>query len=212
MVRLARVLTLAALIILSVLFIDGHLIGVRADDAADCVKGRGNIQIQACSRIIKSGRVFGKPISMKALANTYNNRGVAYRKKHQYDRAIADYSKAINLNPKFANAYYNRGFIYDVKRQYDRAIADYSKAINLNPKDANTYNNRDFVYWNKRQNDRAIADYDKAISLNPKYVEAYNNRGFANISRAIADFRKSHALNPSDKVSKEILKRLGVTR
>ena len=49
--------------------------------------------------------------------------------------AIADFDKAIELNPKDARAYYNRGVVKDELKQYKEAIADYDKAIELNPKD-----------------------------------------------------------------------------
>ncbi len=167
MVRLFQALALAALTVLSVLSFDGRLAGVRADDAEDCLKGSGDTAIRACSRIIKSGRAFGKPISKEDLAITYSNRGIAYNNMGNYDRAIADYDTAIKLNPKFANAYNNRGFAYYRKRQYDRSIADYDNAIKLNPKYARAYGNRGVAYYRKRQYDRAIADFRKAIELRP---------------------------------------------
>ena len=48
--------------------------------------------------------------------------------------AIADYTEAIRLNPKFAEAYCKRGYAYGNKGVYDKAIADCTKAIRLNPK------------------------------------------------------------------------------
>ncbi len=42
----------------------------------------------------------------------YYNRGLEYQRKGQYDKAISDYTKAIEINPKYAVAYYNRGLAY----------------------------------------------------------------------------------------------------
>ena len=39
----------------------------------------------------------------------YCNRGYAYGKKGDYNRAIADYTQAIELNPNYVEAYNNRG-------------------------------------------------------------------------------------------------------
>ncbi len=50
-------------------------------------------------------------------------------KKANYDKAIADYDKAIALNPKYADFYNNRGIAYNKKNEYDSAIADFDKAI-----------------------------------------------------------------------------------
>ena len=60
----------------------------------------------------------------------------------QYKEAIADYDKAIELNPKDAKAYNNRGVAKRQLKQYKEAITDYDKAIKLNPKDVKAYNNR----------------------------------------------------------------------
>ena len=44
--------------------------------------------------------------------------------KGQYDKAIADYTKAIHLDPRCAAAYFGRGSVYGYKGEYDKAIAD----------------------------------------------------------------------------------------
>ena len=50
------------------------------------------------------------------------------------DRAIADFTKAIEINLQDADAYNNRGTAYVGKGEIDRAIADYSRAIEINPR------------------------------------------------------------------------------
>ncbi|MCK5486751.1 MAG: tetratricopeptide repeat protein, partial [Desulfobacterales bacterium] len=56
------------------------------------------------------------------------NQGIALLEEGQYDKAISDYNKAIEINPKDAEAYYNRGYAYGEKGEYDKAISDYTKA------------------------------------------------------------------------------------
>ena len=75
-------------------------------------------------------------------AKAYNNRGTAYRRKSDYDKAITDYTESIKLNPESAKAYNNRGAAHSRKGDYDQAIKDLNKAIQLNPKSAKAYNNR----------------------------------------------------------------------
>ena len=204
MVRLIFAIALATLTVLSVLSLDARLAGARTDDGADCTKGSGDTKIGGCSRIIKSGRLFGKPISKGNLASVYYNRGVAYGDKGDYDRAIADYTKATKLIPKYASAYHNRGIAYNDKGEYDRAIADYTQAIKLNPKHASAYYNRGIAYGDKGDYDRAITDYKQAIKLDPKHASAYYNRGIAygdkgDYDRAIADYHTAiKLLDPKD--------------
>jgi len=64
----------------------------------------------------------------------YLHRGDAYFEKEEYDKAGADYTRAIELEPNLAVAYYNRGVAYLRKDKYDEAIADLTKAIELDPR------------------------------------------------------------------------------
>jgi len=100
-------------------------------------------------------------------------KGAFYANKDQYDKAIREYTKAIEINPKFADAYNNRGNAYGEKGQYDQAIRDYTKAIEVNPKYAEAYDNRGFTYvvnlWNRV---KGFADLKKACELG--ICENYN--------------------------------------
>ena len=130
-----------------------------------------------------------------------NNRGIAYAKKGQYDRAIEDFDQAIRLDPKYARAFYDRGNAYAAKAQYDRAIEDYDQAIRLNPKYTFAFYNRGNAYAAKAQYDHAIEDYDQAIRLDPKYAFAFITRGNAykakaQYDRAIEDFDQAIGLDP----------------
>ena len=51
----------------------------------------------------------------------------------EYDKAIADYTEAIRLEPAQPAAYFNRGNARLEKKEYDKAIADYTEAIRLEP-------------------------------------------------------------------------------
>jgi tetratricopeptide (TPR) repeat protein len=108
-------------------------------------------------------------------APAYNNRGIIYQDKREYDKAINSYDEAIRLDPKYAAAYMNRGNAHQDKEDYDKAINSYDEAIRIDPKLAEAYGIRGTAYQNKREYDRAIADYDKAIRLDPKLAEAYDN-------------------------------------
>ena len=145
----------------------------------DCSKGAADVKISGCSQIIKSRKLYGKPISKINLSLAYINRGNAYAAKRHYGYAILDYDMAIKLNVKAAAAYNNRGNAYQSIRQYDIAIASYNKAIKLNPKYSDAHYNRGKSYHLKRQYDLAILDYDKAIKLNPKHTRAHIHREVA---------------------------------
>ncbi|MCD4720944.1 MAG: tetratricopeptide repeat protein, partial [Desulfobacula sp.] len=50
-----------------------------------------------------------------------------------FDRAIADYTKALEINPGLHDTYYNRGIAWSEKGDLQRAIADCRKALSLDP-------------------------------------------------------------------------------
>ena len=74
------------------------------------------------------------------------------RAEGRLDKAIEDYTKAIELNPQHANAYHNRGLAWSKKGDRDKAIEDYNKAIELNPQYADAYNNRGNAWLLTRAN------------------------------------------------------------
>ena len=61
----------------------------------------------------------------------YNNRGIAYFDLQNYEQAISDYNRAIEINPKYAEAYYNRGLLYQILDETEKANADFAKAKQL---------------------------------------------------------------------------------
>lgn len=75
-----------------------------AEARQDCLTSKdADRRIRGCSDLIRGD-------SRDALA--YYKRGVAYDEKGELDSAIADYSKAIEINPLYGNAYFNRGGVH----------------------------------------------------------------------------------------------------
>ena len=64
-------------------------------------------------------------------ARPYNNRGNAYGKKGDCDRALSDFDKAIQLKPDYADAYYNRAVAYFYKGDYGKSWESVRKAESL---------------------------------------------------------------------------------
>ena len=62
---------------------------------------------------------------------TYRARAEAYCELGQYERAIQDYSKVIEINPKAAHLYHNRGIAYQELGNEEKAQADFAKAKKL---------------------------------------------------------------------------------
>ena len=142
-----------------------------------------------------------------------NSRIFFFRAKAQYylkdyDKAIADYNKAIELNPNLDAAYNNRGSSYGKKGDYAKAFDDYNKSIRINNKNDSAFLNRGNIYYKQGDYDKAIEDYTKAIQLNSRNDSAYNNLAgllatcadakYRNGARAVEFAKKATELSPNN--------------
>jgi len=110
------------------------------------------------------------------FAKVYNNRGLVFISNGQFEEALKDFNKAIQLDPDLVEAYSNRGSSHLYNEQYDLAIADFDKVIRLNPQFAEVYSNRGLALLRKEKFDLALKDVMKAIELDPQNTDAYLNK------------------------------------
>ncbi len=78
------------------------------------------------------------PTQERMLVLAYSHRAECYANMDNLDKAIAEYSEAINLDPKYAIAYHFRGIAYARRADMHAATADYNQAIQLEPDNADT--------------------------------------------------------------------------
>jgi len=131
----------------------------------------------------------------------FNNRGLVYYEKKQYEKAIRDFNSALAMDTEYSTAYYNRANVYDAEADYQKALADYSRAIELDPKAAKAYNNRGLTYGRMGKHQKAIDDFTQAVRIDPTYALALNNRGMIygrlkQHKQAIADFTQALRIDP----------------
>ncbi len=129
------------------------------------MRGKIKIMLLICSALLMLG------CANPALEHL--EQGNTYADQEQWDEAIVQYTKAIELDPELALAYNNRGWAYNETGQWDLAIADCNKAIELDPELAMAYYNRGTAYDYKGELDNAIADFNKVIevSTNPDLIQ-----------------------------------------
>jgi tetratricopeptide (TPR) repeat protein len=120
-----------------------------------------------------------------------------------YAGAVADFDKAIDLDPDFPQAYCARAECRDYEGDFASASSDLDRAIALNPGYADAYETRAQTRQAERDFAGAVADYDKMIALKPGDPDAFNNRGAAKagegmFAAAVSDFDRAIALSPGD--------------
>ncbi len=130
----------------------------------------------------------------------YSQRGMARFERNELDGAIADFTRAIELNgpnPEFC--YYFRGIARYRRGNLDEAIADLGKAINIK-RHPRFYDDRGNLLAKKGDLDGAMTDLNSAIEIAPKYAKAYGDRGIVRLMRgedtqAESDFKKCFELD-----------------
>ena len=107
----------------------------------------------------------------KALARFYHLRGATHRHfgntstdLAEHQRAVNDFSRAIELDPDYAEAYFSRGVLYwrELRNAY-RAIRDMTRVLELAPQRTEALFNRAMAYQIRGDHDQAIADLERYL-------------------------------------------------
>ena len=111
------------------------------------------------------------------LASAYYQRANSRYEENDLQGALADYTKAINLNKQLLFAYIHRGNVCYELGYLDHAKTDYSRAIELDATNTLAYCNRANIHTQQQNYDQALQDYEHAFALDPKFLLIYWGRG-----------------------------------
>src|SRR5712692_10111713 len=137
------------------------------------------------AQVAQAGPICGggsKPLSAPpaqlVTAADYFEQGDYDYEQGNCDAAIADYTRAIALDPQMAAAYNNRAYTYMAKQDYASALPDLDRAIALRPDYVNALMNRGDIYnyYYDIDFDKAIADYDRVLALNHEHTSVCGHR------------------------------------
>jgi tetratricopeptide (TPR) repeat protein len=157
---------------------------------------------------------FGPPQS-----RVHNLLGQNYFRLGQAQQALANYDRAIELQPDFADAFGNRANVLSNLGRHEQALAGYDRALALRPGSHEDWTNRGAVLEDLDRFEEALASYDRAIALRSDFAGAHYNRGntlrelsqiesaaadraggqsnHASFDAALAGYNKAIALNPT---------------
>lgn len=131
----------------------------------------------------------------------YFNRGYLNHEIKNYEKALNDYNKAIQIDSISFLAYYNRACLKVDTNDLNGALFDYNKSINLGNNDYKIYFNRASLKERLNDINGAIEDYSRSLEIEPKNAQALHNR--ENIKKkqklfnsAIIDYNEAIKINP----------------
>ncbi|MFA5161559.1 MAG: tetratricopeptide repeat protein [Elusimicrobiales bacterium] len=133
----------------------------------------------------------------------YINRGIVYYNLRQYDSALSDFGRIIELQPLRAEGFFRRAGVCLALGRHEDAAADYSRALALDPNQPEAYTNRGAAYTALNRYAEALSDYNAVVRLSPGSAAAYANRGIAygrsgKHAPALEDFNKALSLEPGN--------------
>lgn len=128
-------------------------------------------------------------------------RGSALRDSGAYEEAVAEYDRAVALDPELARAYRGRAFSRGGLGDYEAGIADLDRADALAPDHAATVTVRGEYHRILGHDNEAIRDLDRAIELDPAHHFAWASRGatrlrLGQVDEALADLNRALELKP----------------
>ena len=124
-----------------------------------------------------------------ASSRAHDNLGFTYEHMGNYEGAIIEFSKAVELKPDNFRALSNLGVALAKIKEYNKSIFYLEKSLKVNPYSYKTYNKLGLVYSEIGDYEPAIAMQKKAISLNPYFAKGYNDLGI--VYGYIGDFNAS---------------------
>ncbi len=136
--------------------------------------------------------------------------GEAYRMKYQLDKnpkwtelALANGTKATQLNDALPSAFVTLGRIHDATGKNDLALTEFQRALQLDPRNSEALSGEARSYERSARPADAEADYKKAIALRPDYWDGYNSLGNfydaqGKYDDAVAQFKRAIELTPDN--------------
>ena len=91
------------------------------------------------------------------------------------DVALADFDRAIEIDPTLSKAHFDRGVTHQELKEFEKALRDYTRAITLDEDNVLAYNNRAVVHLLIGQHERAIRDWEEALEIEPEFASARMN-------------------------------------
>jgi len=94
----------------------------------------------------------------------------SYFAQQQWTEAVAEYKRAIKINPEFSQPYNQLGYAYRFLEKYDQAEDAFKKYVELIPNDPNPYDSYAELLMKMGRFDESIEKYRQALEVSPDFI------------------------------------------
>lgn len=167
---------------------------------------KGNLELDK-KEYANAIRYYDEALEKKAdLADVHNNRGIAYLRLNKLEKALEDFTKAIEIDPKFEEAYFNRAGVLIDQQAFPLATEDLEHIRKTYQDSTNYYLKWGDLKFGQGYYEQALAEYDRSLALTPQNVQALVNRGVAyfekkNFKVAKTDFENALKLDSQQQLA-----------
>ncbi|TKJ23026.1 MAG: hypothetical protein CEE43_04735 [Promethearchaeota archaeon Loki_b32] len=129
------------------------------------------------TEMMESPDVKNKDLIKTSYKRELINRAKIEIENKEYDKAIKNCRRALDLDDIFVEAYYHIGLAFNYKRKYDSAIENFQKAVNFDKKHVNSWNSLGLAFEAKEEYDNALKNLNKSIEIEPNFSDGWFNIG-----------------------------------
>ncbi|HEY6456267.1 MAG TPA: tetratricopeptide repeat protein [Steroidobacteraceae bacterium] len=145
---------------------------------------------------------YGRSIALVPSVIAYVDRGGAYSRLQQPERALADFDAALKIDSNNLDALLGRANAHYARKELDASLNDYTRVIGADPKNAVAYFKRGNIHLDSLEFAQACSDYTASLKLDPNQPVTLYNKAIAEtrlgrLQDAAEDRRRALALDPS---------------
>lgn len=129
------------------------------------------LQAHADGRHDEAIALYSEVLAVRPTYAVYNHRGLALAAVGDYERAIADFTTAIEMAPEQARAFTHRGVALRMAGRPDEALRDLDRALEIQPTWADALYARALVRYDLGDVPEALRDCDRALAVRSHFEQ-----------------------------------------
>ena len=130
--------------------------------------------------LLSTHTLFAESIDEKfnnSRAFQYSKKGAEYLRRKNFESAIKNFEKSLNLFPNYYMTYSNLGYAYLYSGQSDKALESFKKALSLKSDCVEAIRGMGSVYMSLKQEDKAAKYFEKSIEIDSNSIPPYMTLG-----------------------------------